>query len=134
MNPIYLQVATDATLFLISACVGIYLFMTRKSQVNSDRIDALEGEFYKRLDQLSERAAEEDKDLQEQVSELSERVSQVEGSRPTLDKLSRDIGAVHSRIDETKDIVSRLEGEYRASKGTLDLIHQYLLNQGRAQP
>ena len=132
MNPVYLQVASDVTLFLISAGVGAYLFMTRKSQVNSDRIDALEGEFCKRLDQLSERAAEEDKDLQEQVSELSERVSQVEGSRPTLEKLSKSVGQVHSRIDETKDLVSRLEGEFRASNRTLGLIHEYLLNKGKS--
>lgn len=134
MNPLYHQIATDVILFCISAGVGIYLFINRRSQVNASRIDELEGEFYKRMDKLSKRVVEEDKHLQEQVSDLCERVSQVEGSRPTLDKLSRDIGAVHSRIDETKDIVSRLEGEYRASKGTLDLIHQYLLNQGRAQP
>ena len=131
MNPVYLQVASDVTLFLISAGVGAYLFMTRKSQVNSDRIDALEGEFYKRFDQLSQQAAEEDKDLQEQVSELSERVSQVEGSRPTLEKLSKSVGQVHSRIDETKDLVSRLEGEFRASNRTLGLIHEYLLNKGK---
>ena len=134
MNPAYHQIATDVILFCISAAVGIYLWINRRSQVNASRIDELESKFCKRMEQLSERAAEEDKDLQEQISDLSDRVSQVEGSRPTLDKLSRDIGAVHSRIDETKDIVSRLEGEYRASKGTLDLIHQYLLNQGRAQP
>ena len=134
MNPVYLQVASDVILFLISAGVGVYLFMTRKSQVNSDRIDTLEDEFYKRFDQLSQRAAEEDKDLQEQVSDLSERVSQVEGNRPTLEKLSKSVGQVHNRIDETKALVSRLEGEFRASKGTLDLIHQYLLNQGKSQP
>ena len=134
MNPLYHQIATDVILFCISAGVGIYLFINRRSQVNASRIDELEDEFYKRMDKISERIAEGDKHLKEQIGDLSERISKVEGSRPTLDKLSRDIGAVHSRIDETKAIVSRLEGEYRASKGTLDLIHQYLLNQGRAQP
>ncbi|MDE2667537.1 MAG: hypothetical protein OXI69_15460 [Acidobacteriota bacterium] len=131
MNPVYLQIASDVILFLISAGVGIYLFVTRKSQVNSDRIDALEDEFCKRLDQLSQQAAKEDKDLQEQVGGLSERLSQVEGNRPTLEKLSKSVGQVHNRIDETKGMVSRLEGEFRASNRTLGLIHEYLLNKGK---
>lgn len=113
MNPVYLQIASDGILFLISAGVAVYLFVTRKSQVNSDRIDALEGEFYKRLNQLSDR------------------VTQVEVSRPTLEKLSKSVGQVHSRIDETKDMVSRLEGEFQASNRTLGLIHEYLLNKGK---
>lgn len=132
MNPVYFQIASDVILFLISAAVAIYLFVTRKSQVNSDRIDALEDEFCKRLDQLSQQAAKEDKDLQEQVGGLSERLSQVEGSRPTLEKLSKSVGQVHNRIDETKGMVSRLEGEFRASNRTLGLIHEYLLNKGKS--
>ena len=131
MNPIYLQIASDVILFLISAAVAIYLYMTRKSQVNSNRIDNLEDEIQGKLDKQSERMEEEDKHLQEQVSDLSGRVSQVEGSRPTLEKLSKSVGEVHSRIDETKDVVSRLAGEFRASNRTLGLIHEYLLNKGK---
>ena len=107
--------AVDVVLFLITGVVSFYLYMTKKSQVNTDRLDVLE------------------KGIQGKLTELSERVAKVEGSRPTLEKLGRDVGKVHARIDETNTILSRLEGEYRASKGTLDLLHQFLLNNGKGQ-
>ena len=117
MNPVYLQVASDVILFLISAAVATYLYMTKKSQVNSSRIDDLEKLFRASWINTPIRIGEVERGAQRQINELSGRITKVEGSRPTLEKLSQDIGTVHSRIDETKDIVSRLEGEYRASKG-----------------
>ena len=103
----------DVVLFAVTGVVSFYLYMTKKSQVNASRLSELE------------------KEVQGQLNALSERIARVEGSRPTLEKLSLDLGKVHKRIDETKGIVLRLEGEYRSTKGTLDMIHTYLLNQGK---
>ena len=117
MNPLYHQIATDIVLFLISACVGIYLYLSRKSQVTILRLDAVEKELKGKLSQQVNT-----------INRLSERLTEVEVSRPTLEKLSKSVGQVHNRIDETKTLVSRLEGEFQASNRTLGLIHEYLLN------
>ena len=131
MSSDYLQIASDVLLYLISGGVAIYLYMTKKSQDNASRIKDLEADFHKQIDEQAAQSAEEDKRLAGQIADLGERVSGVEASRPTLEKLSRDVGKVHKRVDDINQIMSRLEGEYRASKGTLDMIHNYLLNQGK---
>ena len=114
----------DVVLFAVTGAVSIYLYLIKKSQVNASRLSELEK-------QVNDQHTALEKETQGQLNAMSERMARVEGSRPTLEKLGQDVGKVHKRIDETKELVSRLQGEFHASKRTLDLIHQYLLHQGK---
>jgi len=42
----------------------------------------------------------------------------------------RDLARIHSRIDEVARGISHIQGEFSGTSKTLDLIHNYLMNNG----
>ena len=104
-----MQVLVDITLALIAGILGYYLWLSKKSAVNASKIEKLESGIDRRLD------------------ECNQRLIKIESCAPSRE----DVKRIHRRIDDLSKEVSSLSGEFRASKGTLDLIQQFLLNQGK---
>ena len=96
---------------IMNAGMGLYLYLVNRNRVTNDRIGKLEDGVDKRLDNHTERLA---------------RLEQDARHAPTHDDLKR----LHSRIDEMKDSLKRLEGEFSGANHTLGLIHEHLLNGG----
>lgn len=42
-----------------------------------------------------------------------------------------DLTRIHTRIDEVAGAMRRIEGEFTSTGKTIDLIHSYLLNEGK---
>jgi hypothetical protein len=97
---------------LILAAIGIYTWLVNRTRVNSARIRELETDIDGRLDKHDERLT---------------RVEEMIKHGPTHTDLKR----IHQRMDEAATAISSLAGEFKGVKGTLDLIHQYLLNEGK---
>lgn len=87
----------------------IYMYMVTRNRVTNERISTLQGAVDERLDNYADRLA---------------RIEQDARHAPTHDDLKR----LHSRIDEVKDSLKRLEGEFSGANHTLQLIHEHLLN------
>ena len=96
----------------LTAGIGIYVWLVNRTRVNAARIGKLEEEIDSRIDRHDVR-----------ITRIEERIKR----GPTREDLNR----IHQRLDETASSVSRLAGEFHAAKGTLDLIHQFLLNEGK---
>lgn len=64
------------------------------------------------------------------ASDHTERLARIEGTRE--DGIShRDIGHIHGRIDDLSRQVAETRGEFQAARHTLEIIHEYLLKDGR---
>ena len=103
---------TDILQTLLTAALGVYVWLVNRTRVNAGRIRDLE-------DSVDERLDDHDR-----------RLTRIEGAvehGPTRE----DLGRIHTRIDEAQAVLARIEGEFHAAKGTLDLIHQFLLNEKR---
>jgi hypothetical protein len=95
----------------LNAGMGLYLYLVNRNRVTNERIGALQTAVDTRLDNHTERLA---------------RLEQDARHAPTHDDLKR----LHSRIDEVKYSLKRLEGEFSGANHTLGLIHEHLLNGG----
>lgn len=92
--------------------IGIYLFWERHNDGTTNRISIVED--------ASERG----------LKEHSERLAKLEGR---LDQLPDhdDLGDLHERINHVSSGMDTLTGELSGIKTTLNLIHQYLLHEGK---
>jgi len=93
---------------VLTAAVGIYVWLVTRTRVNAARISKME------------------EDLDARLDGHDRRLTRIEGAvehGPTRDDLSR----IHTRIDEVAAAIARIEGESHAAARNLDLIHQHLL-------
>ncbi|MEX3628760.1 MAG: hypothetical protein VB138_03975 [Burkholderia sp.] len=96
---------------IVTAAVGVYVYLSNKDKVTNDRIGELEKNVDSRVDEHGERLA--------RLEEAAHHV-------PTHD----DLGRIHQRIDEAVKGVNALTGKADAMNNTLMLIQQHLLNGG----
>jgi hypothetical protein len=96
---------------LATGVLGLYVWISNKSRVNTERIERLENAIDARLDTHVERLVKVE-------------------SAVRFGPSHQDLTHIHQRMDETAAAMNSLAGEFRAVRGTLDLIHQYLLNEG----
>lgn len=94
--------------FLLTCGVGFYVYMSNKDKVTNDRITKLEDGLDKRLDNHAER-----------IAKIEARAE----SAPS----KADISALHEKINQVANQLSSLDGEYKATNRTLQLMHQTLM-------
>ncbi len=103
--------------------LAVWLFVTNRSRVNTARIDRLEDHTDGRIDKLedhvNERIVEHDKWL--------ERIEERNKHMPTHEDFKR----VHARLDSLSEEYRQLSGEFKGASHTLNLIHEYLLKEGK---
>ena len=93
---------------MLTAGVGLYVWLVNRTRVNAARIRKLEEDIDTRLD------------------DHGQRITTVEAAvkhGPSRD----DLGKIHQRLDTMVAAVARIEGGNHAAARNLDLIHQYLL-------
>jgi len=93
---------------VLTAAVGLYVWIVNRTRVNAARIRKLEDDIDSRLD------------------DHGDRITAVEAAvehGPSREDLSR----IHARLDEVASVVARIEGENKATARNVALIHQHLL-------
>lgn len=91
--------------FVMLCVVSFYVYMSNKDKVTNDRVTGLQD------------------DLQAKHEDHSQRIAKLEEG-PTHD----DLGKLRASLSEVGNGVSNLAGELVGIKTTLNLVHQYLLN------
>lgn len=103
--------------------VAIYIFLTNRSRVNSNRIDKFEIE-------VKEEIAEMHCSLRRDVDghrNWLERMEERNKHFPTHEDLKR----IYDKVNAQSDQLNQLAGESKAQNETLKLIHQYLMTEGK---
>lgn len=103
--------------------LAIYLFLTNRSRVNTVRIDRFELSTNKRIENVE---ATLRKDVDGHHNWL-ERMEERNKHTPTHEDFKR----VYDKVNHLSDMLNSLSGESKAQNKTLDLIHEYLLNEGK---
>lgn len=98
--------------FIGTVVLALYIFVTSRSRVNSERINELETHIKTKIDDHDGRLA--------RMEEHNKHV-------PTHEDFKR----VYDKINAQSDQLNRLSGESRSQNETLKLIHQYLLSEGK---
>ena len=99
----------DILQLLLTAGVGLYVWLVTRTRINAARIRKLEG------------------DIDNRLEDHGNRITAVEAAVKHGPKRD-DLGNIHKRLDEVVTVVARIEGENRAMAGTVSLIHQHLLD------
>ena len=130
------KVFIDVFLAVCTAALGVYVWLSKKSQVNARRIEKLEEDIDGQLKDQAERLvrieegaiARADIDrVQSQLKDQAERLARAEQDR-THHITRDDVDDLHSRVSRTNEGLARLEGEFKSAKQVLDRIHQFLLD------
>ena len=98
----------DGLQTVLTAALGVYVWLVNRTRVNAARISKMEDEIDGRLDEAENRLTKVESDVEH---------------GPTRN----DLGRIHTRIDDVAAAVARIEGESHAATRSLDLIHQHLL-------
>lgn len=107
------QVVVDIVLALIVGILGFYQWLSRKSQVNARHIKQLE------------------QDLSREIQSHGKEIARLQAGFDHAPGRS-DLKRIHERIDAQTACVSRMEGELHSVKGTLNMIHEYLLTREKS--
>lgn len=116
-SPALLQVIVDVTLALITGGMGVYLWLSKKSSINASHISRLEEDIKGKLQEQSERMVRVEEAL--------------ENNHTATQSVTENQQKIHSRITQNGRDLSQLQGEFRAAKSTLGLIHQFLMGRSR---
>jgi uncharacterized protein YjbJ (UPF0337 family) len=90
--------------FLMTGSIGIYVYLSNKDKVTNDRIGKLED------------------DLDLKLDGHAERIARLEAG-PTHQHLSE----MHNKINQVAGDMKELQGEFKATNRTLQLIHETLM-------
>lgn len=135
---------------LITAAIGLHLYLVDRQRIRRDTLDALEGRLNKRIDathtghearldahhdrlgsletsHASRPPATECAQRLAQLTRLEQRIEALPTSQMVRDGDAR----AHQRIDEQMGRVANMEGALRRIEGTLDMISTHLLNRGQ---
>jgi len=99
----------DVAQVLVTAAIGIYVWLGNRNRVTNERIQTLED------------------DVDERLDSHGNRLTRIEAKQETAPSRA-DVGRIHARIDGVDKAVSSLDGKFERVANTLDLIHSYLLN------
>ena len=98
---------------VLTAAIGVYVWLVNRTRVNAARIRKMEDDFDRRLD-----------DAEQRLTKVESNIEHGPGRA--------DLKRIHERVDETAKEVHLLTGEFQSVKGTLELIHQFLLSGSRS--
>ena len=98
----------DISQVVLTAAIGIYVWVVNRTRVNAARIRKLEDDIDERLDGHDDRLA---------------RIESAIEHGPKRE----DFGRIYARLDEVVQTMSRIEGENQALASNVGLIHQHLL-------
>lgn len=90
---------------LITVAVFLYVWVTNRHKANASSIDELSTE----LNEMDDRLIRIEKDVQHM---------------PTHE----DMAKIHSRVNETAQRLTSMEGELKQINNTMQLMHKHLLN------
>lgn len=97
---------------IINMAIGLYLFWDRKNDATTKRIEKMEGEVDRRLD------------------DHGGRLMRVETQVEHLPKV-QDMEKLYDRVRTVDQRTGHMEGEFREVRRTLGLIHEYLLTRDK---
>lgn len=112
-DPAMSQVVVDVVLAVIIGILGFYQWLSKKSQINAEQIKNLE------------------RDLRGVLETQARQLAQIEARLDHAPGRS-DLKRIHRRLDDMTKCVSRMEGELHSHKGTLSMIHEYLMNREKS--
>lgn len=96
---------------LITGLVFIYLWLTNRQKANTASIEKMRDAFNRDLNKLDDRMIRVEKDIEH---------------LPTHD----DMAKLHTRVNETAQRLTAVEGELKQINNTLHLMHKHLLSGG----
>lgn len=124
MDPKELQLWLSIINTLVIWAVAIYTYLANRNRVTNERITSLQGSLSSRVDSLRI-------DMDHRLDGHADRLTRVESDlkhAPT----DEDIKRLHSRIDDLAGAMKELGGEFKGANHTLQLIHSFMLQQGKS--
>ena len=115
------RIGFDIAQFAITGLVWLYVFLSNRSRVKAEEIAQYKSDTNRRIE-------EHKKVTDKHIDAHSMRLSTIEETvrcGPSHD----DIGKVHGRLDTVSEQLSQARGELKGISRSVDLIHQFLLNQ-----
>lgn len=94
--------------FVLTGCIGVYVYLTNKDKVTNDRITKLEDDIDEKIDLHGERLA---------------KLETVAEKAPS----HNDLAKMYEKINQVAGGISRLEGEFTGANRTLQLIHETMM-------
>ena len=105
----------DTLQVVATILLGIYVFVTRKSQVNEARIN-----------QLENHTINEIKTISVELHKIDTRVTKVEQKSDP----QAEIKEVHRRLNAITRDLSSLSGEFKQTSEAVKRIHDYMMTRG----
>jgi septal ring factor EnvC (AmiA/AmiB activator) len=99
----------DLIQVVIMAVIGLYAWLSNRHKANSSSIENMRSELSKELNGIDDRLISVEKDVQHM---------------PTHE----DMATIHSRVNETAQRLTSMEGELKQINNTMQLMHKHLLN------
>lgn len=106
---------------IFTVLLAIYVWIVRRSSVNTTRIRAVEKELTEKLDNCTRATNKLEKRLI--------RAEEAQRFAPTQENLK----ALHSRLDGIGRELATLSGSVTEQKGTLAMIHEFMLNRSKGE-
>ena len=94
---------------LITVAVFLYVWVTNRHKANASSIESMRTELSTELNEMDDRLIRVEKDVQH---------------LPTHEDMAR----LHSRVNETAQRLTSMEGELKQINNTMQLMHKHLLN------
>lgn len=107
-----IKIGLEVIFFVISCGAAVYASLVARSTASQEKVDTLETNLQKDI-----------AELRAQLGRLDERSKQ----SPTHSDLER----VYGRIDQIAKTVNNMAGAFEGTQRTVNLIHDYLLTQGK---
>lgn len=107
---------------IVTALVGAYLWLSNKSKVTNDKIDALEDGLTVQLEKLKTNLDRVYQEHDRRITKLEARLDRM----PTYD----DINSLQNGIAGFSHAVGKIEGELTSLKTSVERLTQILLERG----
>lgn len=99
----------DLIQVVIMAVIGLYAWLSNRHKANSSSIETMRTELSTELNEIDDRLIRVEKDVQHM---------------PTHE----DMAKLHSRVNETAQRLTSMEGQLMQINNTVQLMHKHLLN------
>lgn len=110
--------------------IGLHQFLVNRQRVTARALERLRKHIDDSITKVEGDMAVHDQRIDNRVGEMEGGLQRIEGEikhAPNHDDLKR----IHARLDDVGAHVANIDGGVEAMKGTLDVIHQYLLHGGK---
>jgi uncharacterized Ntn-hydrolase superfamily protein len=127
-----LGIGLDAVQWVITAAVGVWVYLLGRDQVRRQSLQAMENRIEGRLDQIdqrlaADRAGREHTPTQRDCAVQIARIATLEAQQRQAPS-HEDIKRVHVRIDAATEAIAEMRGSVRRIEHTTDMISQYLMD------